>query len=455
MKKKSIYLIHLLLTSILVISCSSEDLEPTLATIKGADSIKTEADIQGVLIGAVDILTSSNWYGRDFIIEDEIRGTTVFANGNSGRFENPARYAYIADNGLGVWATAYDAIAPTNIIINSDFSEIDGSQENMQSIVGQAHFVRAIAHFDLLRNYGQQHLGGNLGIPIVTEFKGEELSPARNTVEEVKGAIYADLETAYNTISANATSKQFPSRLAAKALESRVALYFGEWSRAAAAAKLVIDSGKFSVLAADAYVSSWEGTNAANSIFELAFSATDNRGINGLAYIYRGCNYGDVEVLPSVQNLYEASDVRLGVLGDETCSSDVKLVNKAKWPKTDSQDDNVVVLRIEEVILNYAEALLEQGQTSAAILELNKITSKRGASAYTSVTKQDILNERRKELIFEGFQFFDYQRTRLAIPVTPGHNNQTEISSTDHRRIFPIPTYELESNANMVQNDGY
>ena len=126
----------------------------------------------------------------------------------------------------------------------------------MQSIAGQAHFIRAIAHFDLLRNYGQQPLGGSLGVPIVTEFKGEELSPARNTVEEVKAAIYADLESAYSSISASATNKQFPTKLAAKALESRVALYFGDWSRAAAAAKLVIDSGKFSVLAADAYVSS-------------------------------------------------------------------------------------------------------------------------------------------------------------------------------------------------------
>ena len=455
MKITQLFIINILLASVLLISCSSEDLEPTLATIKGADSIKNEADLRGVLVGTVDVLTFANWYGRDFIIEDEIRGTTVFANGNSGRFETPARYAYIADNGLGVWATAYSAIAPANIIINSDLSTMEGSQEAMQSIVGQAHFIRAIAHFDLLRNYGQQSIGGSLGVPIVTEFKGEELSPARNTVEEVKAAIYADLDKAYNTISAGINNKQFPVKLAAKALESRVALYFGEWSRAAAAAKIVIDSGKYKILEPGAYVSSWAGSNAPNSIFELAFSATDNRGINGLAFIYRGCSYGDVEVLPSVLDIYEQGDVRLGILGDETCQTDKKLVNKAKWPQTDTQDDNVVVIRIEEVVLNYAEALFEQGEIDAAIAALNKITSNRGATAYTSVTKQDILNERRKELIFEGFEFFDFQRTKMAIPVTPGHNNQTPISPTDHRRVFPIPTYELESNANIVQNDGY
>ncbi|MCY3997866.1 MAG: RagB/SusD family nutrient uptake outer membrane protein [Flavobacteriaceae bacterium] len=455
MKKHIIFSFSILLSSMFLTSCSSEDLEPTLTTIGDAANISSEGDLRGLLIGSLDVLTNSNWYGRDFIIEDEIRGTTVFANGNSGRFTNPAGYRYIADNGLGVWATAYDAIAPANIIINQDLSGIEGDAAAMKSIQAQAQFVRAIAHFDLLRNYGQQHLSGNLGVPIVTEFKGEELSPARNTVEEVKGAIYADLETAYNNISDGSTNKSFPSKWAAKALESRVALYFGEWDRAATAAKQVIDNGGFKILEPDAYVSSWEGSYAANSIFELAFSETDNRGINGLAYIYRGCSYGDVEVLPSVLNLYEEGDVRRGIIANETCRGNTKLINKAKWPETNTQDDNVVVIRIEEIILNYAEALLEQGQTDAAIAELNKITSKRGASAYTSVTKQDILNERRKELIFEGFQFFDYQRTRLAIPVTPGHNNQTEISSTDHRRIFPIPTYELESNANMVQNDGY
>ncbi len=455
MRKHIIFSFFILLSSIFLTSCTSEDLEPTLTTIGDASNIRSEGDLRGLLIGSLDILTSSNWYGRDFIIEDEIRGTTVFANGNSGRFTNPAGYAYIADDGLGVWATAYNAIAPTNIIINQELSEIEGNETAMKSIQAQAQFVRAIAHFDLLRNYGQQHLNGNLGIPIVTEFKGEELSPARNTVEEVKNAIYSDLEAAYSNISDRSTNKSFPSKMAAKALESRVALYFGEWDRAASAAKLVIDSGQFKILESDAYVSSWEGSYAANSIFELAFSETDNRGINGLAFIYRGCSYGDVEVLPSVLNLYEEGDVRRDILANETCQGSTKLINKAKWPATNTQDDNVVVIRIEEIVLNYSEALFEQGQTDAAIAELNKITSKRGASVYSSVTKQDILNERRKELIFEGFEFFDFQRTGSPIPVTPRHNNQTEISATDYRRIFPIPTYELDSNANMVQNEGY
>ena len=242
------------------------------------------------------------------------------------------------------------------------------------------------------------------------------------------------------------------SKYTAKALESRVAIYFGDWNAAKSAAEAVINSGLYSIISAGDYVGSFGQDGSSNSIFELAYSATDNAGINGLGYIYRqGAtgSYGDVQVLDEVANLYDAGDVRADILGYEGD----RLRNMGKYPDLQGYD-NVAVIRFEEVILNYAEALYETG--GDAMTQLNKITSNRGAAAYTSVTKADILNERRKELIFEGFRYDDLLRTGSDIVKTSIQQNfLATIPYGDPRMAWPIPRAEMDANSNMVQNTGY
>lgn len=439
----------------LSIACTTEDIEPTLEQIKSVESsINNIEDLEGLLKGALNRMTPSGYYGRDFIINDEIRGDNVFANGNSGRFQTSGLYEYIPSNNLGIWDEAYRCIAITNIIIHVDNATINGETNKIDYIKGQAYLLRALAHFDLLRNYGQQFVGGSLGVPYVKEFKGENLIPARNSVEEVKSAVYEDLEMAFNMMVAsldNPDEKAFPSRFAAKAIESRVALYFGEWSRAENAAVAVINSGNYSIASPANYVSTFATDNATNSIFELAFSSTDRLGSNSLGFIYKGDVYGDIEVLPYIENIYEDNDVRKDILGFE----ESRLRNLGKYPALNG-DDNVSVIRYEEVILNYAEALFEQSNTTDAIAQINLITSNRNAAPHESLTKNIILEERRKELIFEGMRFFDLSRINGGIPVNdPLQNIQTPINAGDFRLALPIPLVEIDSNSSMVQNEGY
>lgn len=399
-------------------------------------------------------MTVSGYYGRDIIITNEVRTDNCFSNGNSGRFTTQASFTYDANTGY-FWDEAYSTIARANIIIGTDVSTLTGDQDFGVHMQGQAYAMRALAHFDLLRQYGQQHTGGTLGVPYVTEFKGEDLYPARNTVTEVKDLIMADLATAFSLMddSYYDASKEFMSKYTAKALESRVAVYFGDWPAAKLAAEAVIGSNLYSVIAEGDYVASWGQDGSSNSIFELAFNNTDNQGINGLAYIYRttgGGSYGDVQVLDDVINLYESGDVRANILGYEG----TMLRNMGKFPDNQGYD-NVSIIRYEEVILNYAEALLET--SGDALTEINKITSKRGASAYTApLTKEDILNERRKELIFEGFRYDDLLRTGQDIEkISIQQNFLATIPYGDPRLAWPIPQSEMDANSNMVQNTGF
>jgi len=249
-------------------------------------------------------------------------------------------------------------------------------------------------------------------------------------------------------------SKVYMSKYAAKALESRVAVYFGDWDRAVSAAEEVINSEMYSIISADSYVSSWTGDGGSNVIFELAASQVDNAGINGLAYMYQinadGSGYGDVVATPEVLDIYEDSDVRLGILDTEGDW----IRNTGKYPDNVNFTNNIPLIRYEEVILNYAEALLETG--GDALTQLNKIPANRDATFYTEATKENILLERRRELIFEGFRYDDQLRTGMSMEAIGTNGLVMEVLDyPSYLFAWPIPLSELNANSNMVQNDGY
>lgn len=434
--------------------CTTDDLDPTLEQEKTVEgSITNVSNLYGIIKGAYSIMTGDGYYGRDVIVTNEVRTDNCFSNGNSGRFTTQASFTYNENTGF-IWDNAYSAIASANIIIGTDVTKLEGDQEYGKHLQGQAYAMRALCHFDLLRQYGQQHAGGTLGVPYVTEFKGEDLFPSRNTVAEVKQMIMEDITMAFSLMQ-NAyfdTSKEFISKYTAKALESRFAVYFGEWPAAKSAAEAVMSSGLYSIIPAAEYVSSFNQNSSGNSIFELAFNLADNRGSNSLGFIYKlGAtgSYGDVQVIDEVIDIFEDGDVRADILGYEG----LMLRNLYKYPDLNGVN-NVNIIRYEEVILNYAEALLET--SGDALGQVNSLRAKRGVDPLTSISKDDILDERRKELMFEGFRYDDLLRTGQDITKFSLQQNITEtIPYGDFRMVYPIPAAETNANSNMVQNEGY
>ncbi len=464
------FLTRIALVSLLLVSinaCTKDDLEPSTEQSKAiADAILSDANIYALLKGTYSSMTQSDYYGQRLIVTNEVRTDNCFSNGNSGRYTTEASLGQNANTGY-FWDEAYEVIAAANIIIAVKVDDMFGDADYIAHMQGQAYVMRALAHFDLLKQYGQHYVGGTLGVPYVTEFKGDDLFPARNTVDECINLIMADLETGFNKMDANYDdSKEFINKYAAKAIQSSVAIYFGMWSEAKTAAEAVINSGNYSIIPAASYVSHWGGTQAVNSIFELAFNATDNRGNTGLAYIYRstdGGSYGDVQVLDEVWDIFDPADVRRGILGGEedkikepqpyVPGTGLQLRNIEKWPDNQGYD-NVVVIRYEEVLLNYVEALFETG--GDALTQLNLLAAERGIDAYTAVTKEIILDERRKEFIFEGQRFDDMRRNGMdLIKYSLQQNITASILSGDYRFAWPIPKAETDANSNMVQNSGY
>ena len=227
---------------------------------------------------------------------------------------------------------------------------------------------------------------------------------------------------------------------------------FEMWEEARDNAKLVIDSGLYEIVEAENLGAAWASDSAPNSIFELAFSDVDNAGINGLSYMYRGESYGDISVTQDVfDNLYEGDDVREDLLGIEVMPDGEEILrNMGKYQEYAS---NVPIIRYEEVVLNYAEALFELGEGDP-LMWLNMIPEHRNANTYTEVTKENILEERREEFIFEGLYFWDLLRTGSDI-IRLESAQPLDIAYGDPRLAYPIPYAELDANSNIEQNPGY
>ncbi len=460
-------------------SCTEEDLTPTLAQDKSIEtSLNSVNDLQAVLIGAYDRLSETESFGRDIIILGEVFSDNAYSNENSNRFVREAQMDLLVTTTTAetLWQQMYEVIGSANVVIAAE--GIEGEQAAIDQIKGEAYALRALAHFILVEFYGQQHVNdgglGALGVPYVTSFRdNENLFPARNTVGEVKEMIYADLETAQTLLPSGAgNSTEFISNLATVAVEARVANYFADWERSLTAAKTIIDSGAYSVVSEDDFLASFGTDGGANIIFEVAFTATDNPGINGLANIYQETNYGDVVALPNLAAIYAEGDVRGVHEYDPDIAQDspdyvapetvIGLTpagtyrNVGKYPSIAPYEDNVPLFRYEEIVLIYAEALIETGRTAEALTWLNLIPENRGADVYTAATKDNIILERRKELAFEGFRFHDLVRTGRDIPY-PDPLLQTHEGPDygSYNLALPIPAAEAETNSNVPQNFGY
>ncbi|SFI93962.1 RagB/SusD domain-containing protein [Kaistella treverensis] len=462
--RKTIYLaLALAFSAPMINSCRDESLDPTLQQSKDlATSINTLEDLTAVLNAGYNRMSQAAYYGRDYIIFGEVRTDNAFSNANSNRFVTPAAMkmtpndAYAADT----WAQIYAVIGSANIAINKDAATItEGTPAEINQIKGEALIMRALAHFDLVKLYGQQHVNGGgmtaLGVPYVTTFRDPaNLLPKRNTVQEVYTFALKDLNDALAIMSPtlNRNSHYFSTH-AADAIKARMALYFKDYKLAEESALKVIESGKYKVATASAFPATFNTDNTSNQIFSIAASETDNMGINGLANIYQKSSYGDVAALKDIFDQFAEGDVRKTMI-----TNDGKFYrNSGKYPSRDPYKDDIPVIRYEEVVLTYAEALFRNGKTAEALVYLNMIPANRGAALYTEATLSNILLERRKELAFEGFRFDDLARTGRDIPKVDISQTfgPTSVPYGSYNYAFPIPNTERGANSNVEQNNGY
>lgn len=129
----------------------------------------------------------------------------------------------INESGVGYWP--YDDIRIVNVFINN-FPEYKDKYDiaTYNSLLGEAHFLRAFLYEGMAKRYG--------GVPIITEVQdpitstAEELQVPRATEYDTWKFIYNDLKFAMENMSANSISGR-ANKYVAAALMSRSMLYAG------------------------------------------------------------------------------------------------------------------------------------------------------------------------------------------------------------------------------------
>lgn len=116
----------------------------------------------------------------------------------------------------------------------------------------------------------------------------------------------------------------------------------------------------------------------------------------------------------------------------------------------DQKNNDWAIFRYADVLLMKAEALLRTGKDAEALTIVNSIRTTRGASALGSLSLDDLLDERGRELYWEGWRRQDLIRFGKFL-------NPWQEKPTDDPRnlVFPIPSNQLAVNPNLVQNAGY
>lgn len=461
MKKIIIKSSLLALMTFSVIACSEDSLEPELSTERDLTNspVSSTTDLEYLANGMYKRMRAAAYYGRDYIIFNEARTDNAYSIGSSNRFVTLSEMrvnigdAYPSDT----WLSSYRVILNSNYIINAE--GVVGDQDLIDDYKGQALVARALVHFDLMKLYGQQHISGQGGVnaitvPYVTVAPAnsgvvQSMDVDRLKLSEIRTKIYADLDEGISKIQ-NTSVKTTITKQAALGFKSRIALYFATFFPADyqvaydAAVDAMAEGG--SVAPESNFFVQFQGNVIdANSVFELAMPPDDHVGNEGLFEIYNGNAYGDVVAQDNVETLFSNDDIRgEGIEVD----SEGDLRNVKKYT---AYADNVIVMRFEELLLNAAEAAIHVAP-SEVVGFINQIRTNRGLTALTSATIDDVLLERRKELIFEGFRFDDLMRLQLDVPTNP---RMTDTFNYGHyRTAFPIPLSEINASG-MQQNSGY
>ncbi len=334
----------------------------------------------------------------------------------------------------------YKSILSANNVIENSSSPIE---------IGEAKFLRALSYFKLVKTFGDVPL--NL---TASPSVSDQSILARQPAASVYGVIVSDLNDAVAALGTDINNGR-ASKLAAQGMLGKVYAQMGDYGNAESNLAAVVNGAAGAGVSLQANFADIFGVdNDLNSEIiyatQVSSSIVDEYGFSEFWSWSAGLD--TKSLLPLDQDLVAAFDASPGDLRRDV-TINTELMASPKFPQTGGPDHDWIELRLADAILLYAEALNENGNTAAALTELNKIRTRAGLGNSSAATqgevKQAIADERRLELAFEGQRWFDLVRTGTV----DAEMGQT-INPQYH--LFPVPISEvLASSGVITQNAGY
>lgn len=392
------------------------------------------------------------------------------------------------------YVKSYSLINLANFFITKVEKGVPGlTQKKANEMLAEAKTLRANAHFMLLRVFGQFYdTSSQYGIVASTQVIDGFTKLKRNTVDQTYNLIISDLEFAIKHAS-NSKKHFYVNKTFSEALLAKVNLYKGDFSKAVTHSQNVINSLGTDFELQDTYSAIFAQGAESIEVLYAPFYKEDSEEENVVSISsnnVRPSNYfknitnpmvADTTISVPKKDIYgfpipgEFKDslvVRHDpryqfAFGPPTSNNKTNVYNK--YPSLSS---SYYYLRVAEVYLIYAEALVRSnGSTQNALDALNTVRKRAyenitipyydgvKPTLVTFTTKAALLEDIRKEKMIElcienAESWFDLVRyDRLgnlsASSFKPSINNQNKL-------IFPIGLPTLFNNSNFgPQNPGY
>ena len=337
------------------------------------------------------------------------------------------------------WRTYYHNIYIANYIIEKQGEMTNSNAAEVNQLVGEAYMMRAYDLFLLVNLYAEAYTHCNpattRGVPMLLQADVNAI-PRSSSVEAVYQQVLSDIAQAEQRMNVQLweVGKRYRfNTQSAQALRARTYLYMGRWQEALTAAKAVI-----------AMHPDLEDLNNLGSLLPDDFQSVEN--IVALEYFSSN--------LSTVINQPAATYINMYRTGDQRKTRYYKRATSTTW--TLQKSDGYCSFRSAEAYLTAAEASVQLGDLTGAIDFLKPLLVKRlNTTAYNDALTlmagmnqaqllQEIIDERGRELAFEGHRWYDLKRT--AKPALTRTWSGQIYTLTPEKYTMRFPTEAVEAN---------
>ncbi|MGN6618325.1 MAG: RagB/SusD family nutrient uptake outer membrane protein [Ilyomonas sp.] len=425
------------------------------------EQIQTAEDVKAVLFGGYGLMQRAGGFGEQYLLiadllasQDNVNWVGTFTN-----YKEIQRKKQLKDNALplNIWQNSYLTILNANTVLD----KLDLlSADEKDAIEGEAKFIRGVCYYELINFFAPPYAQGNVaslpGVPIVLQpvydYDSTKDKPSRATVEAVYNQIISDLSDAAQKLPE--TNGIRASKYAAEAFLARVYMNMNDYAKAAEMANDVISSGQYAL--ASSFDKAFNNESySPEDIFAIAQTVQSNAGTsnNGLTTFYspkppEGVGRGDAQIDPEYFSMFDnENDQRYNYYVEGVGFAGIAGYYTDKWIKFYKY---IPVVRLAEMYLTRGEANLRKGGAPTGgvspLDDINIVRERSGGDALQNVTGNDFVDERLRELAFEGDRVWTLKRLKM---------NIDGLAYNDPKLVLPIPQAEIDVNNNLQQNQGY
>lgn len=520
-----------LISLVLCTSCEKDFLEDSLHSDTSVDFLYTTAEgLESAVVGLYslnrNIYQDLSLNGCYPLILQAKSDLSVGITGEASLYSRLLWGASLGDFGTtsGInahWVHFYRLVDRSNAIIKGAENLEDINEGQRNQILAEAKAMRAHAFFSLYRLFNNIYITTE---PTTPE-NAFDVPQDKSSTDEIFNLLRSDLDFAIANLDYNPVEFGRWGQGAARHLRAKVAMWENDWAVAATQTDALINSGHHQLVATDQvfagdlnhsetlltvnfmketigggseHIMNWNVVSAYSDapgmlqsvenggagagfmslnqyVIDLLNEDPNDMRKDNTYYIFN-YRYNDAAALPPGKELGDPLDLYENHPTDQNefmlyyrrqNPGVLKFFDQNVEPTDRNHFKNIMIYRLAETYLIGAEAHMMLGNTAKALEYLNDVRERANTDPVATIDLQTILDERARELAFEGQRWFTLKRTGKLYDFLLDHMNNDNMNESypegnpkvllrDYMKNWPIPQQQMDLlGPNYPQNEGY